>query len=95
MGKYQDDDEREADYQRWLYYREFSHEEREQQRKQTPTTKKQESNSQVPVRQPAEWPVVDVFRDYPEHQRMIAEAERKFFESRQSNHVSDEGDDSN
>lgn len=76
MGKqYEDEYEQEAEYKRWLYYRESSHEERALKRKPADSHKKQNENE----------PVDNVFHDYPEHQRMIAEAERKYLESQMKN----------
>ncbi|MGY0264588.1 hypothetical protein [Citrobacter freundii] len=83
MGKYYDDDyEREADYQNWLYYRESSHEERESKSPYVRAHEGMKESRSEPVIQQVEWSVVDVFRDYPEHQALIAAAEKKYFESR-------------
>ncbi len=93
MGRYHDDDfEREDDYRSWLYYRESSHEERELQRKQARSNEKQTSNNPEPVIPPVDWPVSDVFRDYPEHQARVAAAEKKYFESRKAPNAEDESD---
>ena len=93
MGRYHDDDfEREDDYQSWLYYRESSHEERELRRKQARSNEKQTSNILEPVIPPVDWPVADVFRDYPEHQARVAAAEKKYFESRKAPDAEDESD---
>lgn len=81
VGKYFDDYEREADYQNWLYYRESSHEERESKSLHVRSDEaKMESKPKLAIQQ-TEWPVVDVFRDYPEHKARIAAAEKKYFES--------------
>lgn len=78
MGKYNDDFEKEENYQHWLYYRESSHEERELLRKQSHLDEKPDSNNLQETQQPIERPDVNVFRDYPEHQAMIAAAEKKY-----------------
>lgn len=78
MGKYDDDFEKEENYQRWLHYRESSHEDRELQCKQPDLDEKPNSNSLQEIRQPTERHDVNVFRDYPEHQEMIAAAEKKY-----------------
>lgn len=82
MGKYFDDYEQEADYQNWLYYRESSHEERESQSQYLRS--REEPKDSVPQKEvlEAEWPVVDVFSDYPEHKALVEAAEQKYFNSR-------------
>lgn len=93
MGKYYDDYEREADYQNWLYYRESSHEERESKNQYVRCQEGPKENVTKPVAQQAEWAVVDVFRDYPEHKARIAAAEKKFFEDKLKS-LSSEDDES-
>ncbi|KHT35069.1 MULTISPECIES: hypothetical protein [Pectobacterium] len=78
MGKYDDDFENEESYQRWLHYREYSHEARELQHKQSDSDKKPCNNSLSETQQLTEQPDGNVFRDYPEHQAMIAAAEKKY-----------------
>lgn len=82
MGKYFDDYEREADYQNWLYYRESSHEERESKNQYVRSHEEPKEDVTEPVAKQAEWAVVDVFRDYPEHKARIAAAEKNFFEAK-------------
>ena len=95
MGKYFDDYEREADYQNWLYYREFSHEERESNSHYVRSHEGTKENVTKPVSQQAEWAVVDVFRDYPEHKARIAAAEKKYFESQKNIQDVEDGFDGN
>lgn len=96
VGKYFDDYEREADYQNWLYYRESSHEERESQSLYVrPREEPKESVPKAEVVQ-AEWPVVDLFSNYPEHKALIEAAEQKYFNSRdnvQTKVLEDVGDE--
>lgn len=91
MGKYYDDYEREADYQSWVYYRESSHEDRESRREHVqPVEKRTEKVLEAEQQQSQS---VNVFRDYPEHQTLIAAAEKKYFESKKG--VYDEEGDGN
>ncbi|HDG1685945.1 TPA: hypothetical protein PFE28_001879 [Kluyvera cryocrescens] len=90
MGKYFDDYEREADYQNWLYYRESSHEERESKSRHVRSDEaKMESKPKLAIQQ-TEWPVVDVFHDYPEHKAQVAAAEKKYFEDKLKLHLSED-----
>ncbi|QLX27408.1 hypothetical protein HV271_22555 [Citrobacter freundii] len=82
MGKYFDDYEREADYQSWVYYRESSHEDRESLRDHIQLGEKRSEN--VSEAEPQQSHVVNVFRDYPEHQALIIAAEKKYFESKRN-----------
>jgi len=62
MGKYRSDDfEREEDYLRGLYYRKFSHEERESQRRAQGCSK---ATSEPQFN---ELPAGSIFRSYPDH----------------------------
>lgn len=91
VGKYFDDYEREADYQNWLYYRESSHEERESKSHYISQDEAEVESRPKLVVTKIEWPAVDVFRDFPEHQALITAAEKKYFESKSC--VRDTGDD--
>ncbi|WNN70086.1 hypothetical protein RIN60_13395 [Kluyvera cryocrescens] len=82
MGKYFDDYEREADYQNWLYYRESSHEDRESQSRSICTNEEPHEVKPGLVIQPAEWPITEVFRDYPEHKALVELAENKYIEDK-------------
>lgn len=80
MGKYYDDYEQEADYQSWVYYRESSHEDRQSLCDHIrPCEKRSENLSET---EPQQSHVINVFRDYPEHQALIVAAEKKYFESK-------------
>ncbi|MEQ5540520.1 hypothetical protein [Escherichia coli] len=80
MGKYYDDYEKEADYQSWVYYRESSHEDRQSLRDHIQSGEKRPEN--LSEAEPQQSHAVNVFRDYPEHQALIAAAEKKYFESK-------------
>lgn len=82
MGKYYDDFEREDDYQRWLYYRESSYEKRELQHMQY-------SDKEKPAGPQDKLPASGIFRDHPDHQAMIAEAEQKYLEQKKKQLDSD------
>lgn len=59
-----------------------SHEERESKNQYVRSQEGTKENVTKPVVQQAEWAVVDVFRDYPEHRARIAAAEKKFFKDK-------------
>lgn len=92
VGKYFDDYEREADYQNWLYYRESSYEERESKSQYVCTHEQRKESSPKPELLQAEWPVVDVFSNYPEHKALVEAAEQKYFNSR-DNASEEDGDE--
>ncbi|MGP1085930.1 hypothetical protein ACJ8LB_21840 [Serratia sp. CY58181] len=67
MGRdYKDESERESDYRQWLKYRESSWEERNGQQHEE---HQQESRGN------------GVFRQFPNHQKLIEKAEREYFDS--------------
>lgn len=93
MGKhYEDNFEREAEYQRWFCYRESSYEERESKRQSAYPHEKLSGDKPATENQYVEWSVINVFRDFPEHQKMIAETELQYLESQlKKTSLDDEG----
>ncbi|UJD79834.1 hypothetical protein FS595_09035 [Serratia rubidaea] len=72
MGKnYRNDHDSEYEYQQWLKYRESSWEDR--------------SEAVGPVEPLVNEATEGLFREYPEHQRMIEKAERDYLESKNTN----------